>query len=113
MRDAKADSFGIVLYLGRDSCLGVGLSGLRHVGKILLYGILFNLVLVGIPFVIEGLKADTHTWLVTDQMKVDMHAMFAKNPPVVDWRDPVLIYALLLGWIAVCGFFVQEAKEIG
>lgn len=99
---------------GYRACrLGVGLSGLRRVGKIFLYGILFNLVLVGVPFTIDALKADTSASILTRQVDRDMQVMFAKSPAVADPTDPIAIYALLLGWIALCGFFVQEAKEIG
>lgn len=110
---AKSHSIGIVLHLDWACRLGVGLSGLRAVGRIFLYGILFNLVFVGVPFCLDALKGDTSAGILTRQVDRDMQVMFAKNPAEVNPTDPIAIYAMLLGWIVLCGMFIQEAREIG
>lgn len=110
---AKSRSVTVDVYGDRVDRMGVGLSGLRQVGKIFLYGILFNLVLVGVPFCIDAVKADVPDGILTRSVDRHLQAEFAANPAEFSLTGTLAIYSLLLGWVVVCGMFVQEAKGIG
>lgn len=112
----KVSSTDIVLCRYRLDRLGDGRSDeMKYIGKLIVYGLLANALLFGIPYAIESAKASTpgiHSVAAENYGRIAK----AKYEAMTTWEygsECAVSGIILLGYLLFCGTIVAELKRHG